>query len=289
MNTFKSLFKLGGAISNKLSLTVGIAGFLFLMILWYVITTGTGWVRPQTIPSPGSVIYSFIELFSNIVKTFVTDYKVEGLWKSFKHIFTHDNLISNIIYSMKLNIAGYAKAILFSIPVGFLVALIPLVRSMFSKYIDALRYVPLTGLIGVFIAWFGLESGMKINFLAFGIIVYLLPIVVIRVYGTEKVYIDTLFTLGANSWQTFKKVYWPSVISRLFDDIRVITAISWTYIIVAEMQNNEGGIGAMVYASAKQSSLDRVFAVLLIIVIIGFLQDILFKWADKKLFKFKHV
>jgi NitT/TauT family transport system permease protein len=149
--------------------------------------------------------------------------------------------------------------------------------------------MPLTGLVGVFIAWFGISSGMKINFLAFGIIVYLLPIVVQRVYETEKIHLDTIFTLGANSWQTFTKIYWPSVISKLSADIRVITAISWTYIIVAEMVNNEGGVGAMIYTSAKQSRLDKIFAIILIIIIIGFLQDILFKWLDKKLFKFKHV
>jgi len=265
MKKIKSLFKLGGEISSTFSTIVGILGFCFLMIVWYAITTGTGWVRPQTIPSPESVVWSLFELFSK------------------------DHLMSNIAYSMGLNIGGYVKAIILAVPVGFLVALFPITRSMFSKYIDALRYVPLTGLIGVFIAWFGIQSGMKINFLAFGIVVYLLPIVVQRVYETEKIHLDTVFTLGANGWQRFTKVYWPSVISKLSSDIRVITAISWTYIIVAEMANNEGGVGAMIYTSAKQSRLDKIFAIILIIIIIGFLQDIVFKWLDKKFFKFKYV
>ncbi|MFA5067527.1 MAG: ABC transporter permease subunit [Candidatus Izemoplasmatales bacterium] len=260
-----TLFKVGGQISNKLSTTIGILGFVLLIFIWYIITSGTGWVKPQTIPSPESVFLSFFELFQK------------------------DNLVGNIIYSIKLNIGGYAKAILFSIPVGFLVALIPFVRSMFSKYIDALRYVPITGLTGVFIAWFGISSGMKINFLAFGIIVYLLPIVVQRVYETEKIHIDTVYTLGANSWQIFKKVYWPSVISKLWVDIRIITAVAWTYIIVAEMVNNEGGVGAMIYSSAKQSRLDKIFAIIVVIIFIGFFQDLLFKWLDKKMFKFKYV
>jgi len=261
----KSLFKLGGKISDNLSLIVGVAGFFFLVGVWYLITSATGWVKPQTIPSPGSVLLSFVELFQK------------------------DNLVGNLFYSIRLNIGGYIKAIVLCIPVGFLIALIPFFRSMFSKYIDALRYIPLTGLTGVFIAWYGIESGMKVNFLAFGIIVYLLPMVVQRVYETEKIHLDTIFTLGANSWQTFAKVYWPSVTSKLFSDIRVITAISWTYIIVAEMVNNEGGVGAMIYTSAKQSRLDKIFAILVIIILFGFLQDMLLKWADKKIFKFKHV
>lgn len=261
----KSLFKLGGKISNNLSIAVGVVGFFFLLFVWYLITSATGWVKQQTIPSPDSVMWSFVELFQK------------------------DNLIANLIYSIKLNIGGYIKAIIISIPIGFLVALIPFMRAMFSKYIDALRYVPLTGLVGVFIAWFGISTGMKVNFLAFGIIVYLLPVVVQRVYETEKIHLDTIYTLGATSWQTFTKVYWPSVTSKLFSDIRVLTAISWTYIIVAEMVNNEGGVGAMIYTSAKQSRIDKIFAIIVIIVIVGFIQDILFKWLEKQLFKFKHV
>jgi NitT/TauT family transport system permease protein len=265
MKTLKSLFKLGGTLPNNLSTIIGIGGFVFLIAVWYLITTATGWVKPQTIPSPDSVLFSFFELFGK------------------------DKLIFDVGYSLKLNFLGYIKAILFAIPIGFLVALTPFLKSMLSKYIDALRYIPLTGLIGVFIAWFGIYDAMKINFLAFGIIVYLLPIVVQRVYETEKIHLDTIFTLGANSWQTFTKIYWPSVISKLSADIRVITAISWTYIIVAEMANNEGGLGGMIYTCAKQSRLDKIFAIILIIIIIGFLQDLLFKWLDKKMFKFKHV
>jgi NitT/TauT family transport system permease protein len=320
METFKSLFKLGGTISNRLSTIVGVLGFVFLMAVWYIITSATGWVKPQTIPSPNSVLFAFVEMFSKdqfllmvwkplllligIIITlyfipftkFLVNYAISALLILFAIYLLMGNFIMkdapismNILYSLQLNVAGYLKAILISIPIGFLIALFPLLRSMFSKYIDAIRYVPLTGLIGVFIAWFGIASGMKINFLAFGIIVYLLPIVVQRVYETEKIHLDTIFTLGANSWQTFRKIYWPSVISKLITDIRVITAISWTYIIVAEMANNEGGLGGFVYTCARQSRLDKIFAVILIIVIIGFLQDILFKWLDKKINKFKYV
>jgi NitT/TauT family transport system permease protein len=69
----------------------------------------------------------------------------------------------------------------------------------------------------------------------------------------------------------------------------VLTAISWTYIIVAELVNKTGGVGALIFTAARQSRLDKVFAVLFVIIIIGILQDKLFQWLDKKLFPFKHI
>ncbi|MBI5219831.1 MAG: ABC transporter permease subunit [Bacteroidia bacterium] len=261
----KNLLKFAGTLDKKTHTVVAVSGFIFILMVWYLITSGFGWIKPATIPPPQNVFLSYIEMFAN------------------------DDLVANTVYSVKLNFLGYIEAIAISIPFGFLIALLPVTRSMFSRYIDALRYVPLTGLIGIFIAWFGITLGMKVHFLAFGIIVYLLPTVVQRVYETEKIHIDTIRTLGANNWQTLTKVYFPSVLSKLSEDIRILTAISYTYIIVAEMVNNEGGVGAMIYSAAKQSRLDKIFAIILLIMLIGFLQDKLFQLIDKKMFKFKYV
>lgn len=256
---------MGGVVNKTTSWITGTLGFFFILGVWFLITDWTGWVGPATIPSPKAVFFALIEMYKG------------------------DDLISNSIYSLKLNLRGYIEAIVFCIPLGFIIGLYPLTQKMFSKYTDALRYVPLTGLVGVFIAWFGIGVGMKAHFLAFGIIVYLLPIMVQRVSETEKIYRDTVWTLGANNWQLFRAVYLPSVLSKIIVDIRVITAVSWTYIIVAEMVNNEGGVGAMIYSAAKQSRLDKIFAVIVLIVFIGFLQDKLFQFIERKLFKHKFV
>jgi NitT/TauT family transport system permease protein len=80
------------------------------------------------------------------------------------------------------------------------------------------------------------------------------------------------------------------VFSRLIDDIRVLTAISWTYITIAEMLNSkDGGIGALIWMAKRQSRIDKAFSILLIIVLIGLLQDKLFQMLDKALFPHKYV
>jgi NitT/TauT family transport system permease protein len=193
------------------------------------------------------------------------------------------SMLYNTSYSVLLNILGYIEAILFSIIVGFIIALFPFFRGLLSRYIDAIRFVPLAAVTGLFIAWFGIELNMKVQFLAFGIFVFLLPVVVQRIYEVEEVYKQTAFTLGASSWQTIRYVYWPHVLSRLIDDIRVLTAISWTYIIVAETVNKESGIGALIFTARRHSRLDHVFALLLLIIIIGFIQDLIFVRLDKRL------
>lgn len=77
--------------------------------------------------------------------------------------------------------------------------------------------------------------------------------------------------------------------SKLIDDIRVLTAISWTYITIAEMLNKSGGIGQVIWEAKRQSRIDKAFAVLLIIIFIGIVQDKLFVILDKLIFPHKHI
>ncbi len=249
---------------SKFKYTFVIIGFFILLALWQMICS-LGIVPESLLPAPFSVISSYKELLQK------------------------DYLIYNIAYSLKLNFLGYIQAMVIAIPLGFIFGLFPVVRKMFSKYIDAIRYIPLTATIGLFIAWFGIEDMMKVQFLAFGIFVFLLPTVVQRIDEIDKIHLDTVYTLGAIKWQVFKTVYFPSTMSRVSDDIRTLVAISWTYLICAELVNKTGGLGALIYTCARQSRVDKVFAILILFIVIGMLQDRLFKWLDKLAFKHKYV
>ena len=191
--------------------------------------------------------------------------------------------------SIGLNMAGYVEALLIALPIGFLIGLFPFFRGSFQMQVAAIRYVPLTALVGLFIVWFGIGIPMKTHFLAFGIVIYLLPIIVQRIYEVNDVYLKTVYTLGATDWQTIKTVYFPSVMSRLSDDVRVLTAISWTYIIVAENIGGQGGIGSLIWkVGQRQGRVDKVFAMLIIIMIFGVLQDKVFARLDKEFFPHKY-
>ncbi len=260
------LFELRAKLPKRVQLILQIAGFLLLLLVWYILTAGQEpMVRASLLPSPGAVLRVYPELL------------------------TENDLLSNTAKSLSLNLAGYLEAVIIALPVGFVIGLLPLFQGLFQRPIDAFRYVPLTAVTGLFIVWFGLKTWMKVHFLAFGILIYLLPMVVQRIYEVKDVYIKMVYTLGANKWQTIRSVYIPSVISRLSDDIRVLTAISWTYIIVAESLGNQGGVGALIWRSGlRQGRVDKVFAILLLIIVIGVIQDKLLAGMDKKMFPFKH-
>ena len=253
----------GGA---AIKLLFGFLGLAFILLIWVGLTTGdTPVFGPAILPSPLRVLTAFADLFND------------------------NELLRNAGFSIALNLSGYLEAIVIAIPLGFIIGLIKWARWGFHRQVDAIRYIPLTALLGLFIVWFGIYAPMKIHFLAFGIIIYLLPIMVQRIDEVDDVYLKTVHTLGATDWQILKTVYFPSVLSRLSDDIRVLTAISWTYIIVAEGVASQGGIGNLIWtAGLRQGRIDKVFALLITIMIIGVIQDRFFIWLDRELFPHKY-
>jgi len=254
-------FGVRAALPDRVNNILIFSGILILILAWGLITAI--WPSPN-IPTPIAVLLSF------------------------KELHFQDGLVLNLGYSIKLNLLGYLEAVVVAIPLGFVIGLFPLTKGLFSRPIDALRFVPLTAVTGLFIAWFGIEDNMKVSFLAFGIIVYLLPVVVQRISEVDIVYEQTVKTLGANKWQLIYTVFIPATMAKTIDDIRVLIAISWTYIIVAELVNKTGGVGGMAYTAARMSRIDKVFGILIVIILVGFIQDKLLQLLDKFLFKYKY-
>ncbi|MGB4958757.1 MAG: ABC transporter permease subunit [Saprospiraceae bacterium] len=266
MTSFSWLFKLRGELTSRQATILSIFGILFILLVWMLMTMGESPILPRTVfPHPLRVFHAFGELYSN------------------------NELVMNLCKSIGLNLGGYLKAIFYAIPIGFAIGLVPMLRGAFQRMVDAIRFLPLTALTALFILWYGIFVDAKINFLAFGIFIYLLPIVIQRIDEVDDVYLKTVHTLGASYWQTIRTVYFPAVVSRLSDDIRILTAISWTYIIVAETNADQGGIGSLMYRTGQRfARVDVTIACLLIIMLFGVFQDKIFAYLDRKFFPYKY-
>ncbi|MBK6390116.1 MAG: ABC transporter permease subunit [Saprospiraceae bacterium] len=296
----KDWFKLRGDLEGSSKYIATAIGFVLTILLWWVLAEIFSKNRP-IYPGEDNTTMELIDSTSNQSKVKLWDagaktddaaaVRYEKVYPllprpdqtllSFKALFTKDNLVGNTLHSCWLNLQGYFWAILLALPFGMFLSLFPVFKVMFARQVDAMRYLPLSALTGLFIIWFGLGDSMKIAFLAVGIIVYLVPVVMQRIKEVEDNMLQTSYTMGATAWQQIKKVYIPASLSHLIDDIRVLTAISWTYIIIAELLNKETGIGALIYTKARLGQTDRVFAILIVITLVGLFQDQLFQLIDK--------
>ena len=270
-NKYKELFKFGGNVDNKTNVFISIVGAIILIAIWHLLTYSGTVIPHKILPTPASVLVGF------------------------KRLFLEEGILKEIYYSVRLNLLGYVYALAIAIPLGFIIGIYPLPKSLFQRYVDSIRYLPIPTISGIFIAIFGLGFGMKASFLAFGILIYILPFVVQKVNDLQNpsndkdyVYLQTIKTLGANNLQKFTKVYFPYVMGRVSTDIINITAVTWTYIVICELLNKEGGIGAMIHTLNRQSRIPEMYGALFIIILIGITQDFLLRKLDKLFFPYKY-
>lgn len=265
------IFKMGESVGKKTDMLIGIIGLVLIMIGWYGITYSGNIISPKILPTPINVIISYGSMISD------------------------SDLLGNMWYSIKLNFIGYFYALIIAIPIGFIIGLFPVNNSLFAKYFNAIRYLPLPACSGIFIAIFGLAFSMKASFLAFGVLIYIAPIIIQRISELQNpandkdyVYLQTIKTLGANDWQKFRYVYFPYVMSKVWVDVTSLVPISWTYVTIVEIFNKNGGLGSMISTFSRQSRTAEVFGILFLIIFIGIFQDLLFKSIDKLAFPYKH-
>ena len=179
---------------------------------------------------------------------------------------------------------GFLLSAAVAIPLGVLMGTFPPLKAFFAPILDPLRFLPISALVPLFIVWFGIEDMQKIMFLFVGTFVYLLPLVVEAVEKVDEVYLQTAMTLGAGPRQLIFSVLVPGSLPGIAEALRVMNGVGWTYVILAEVINAPLGLGALINVAGKRSHVDQIFALVLVILLIGVITDLIIRTVNEKLF-----
>jgi NitT/TauT family transport system permease protein len=258
----RRLFEIRAPVSRKKKFLLTIVVALLLIIIWSSLSY-TGQITPLILPTPHSVIQAFEELAME------------------------RNLVSHVLWSFLRISTGFLLAIIVALPLGILMGTFPVIKHTIHPFTGPLRYLPIAALIPLFIVWFGMGELMKILFLFVGIVVYLLPLVVEAVEDVDTVLLETAYTLKATRWQIIRQVIIPAASPLIFEAIRVMNGIGWTYIILAEIINAPYGLGRLFTIAQKRSKTHWIFAGIIVVLVIGFLSDRFIANYNAKKFSWK--
>jgi NitT/TauT family transport system permease protein len=221
--------------------------------------------------------------YANLVPTVILPSPTEVL-RAFPVLHFEEALVRSVGRSLYRVYMGFLLAALVAIPLGLLMGTFPPVKHFFVPLLDPLRFLPISALVPLFIVWFGIDEMQKIVFLFVGIVVYLLPLVVEAVENVDEVYLQTATTLGATKGQLIRHVLVPGSLPAIGEALRVMNGIGWTYVILAEVVNARYGLGYLITVAGKRSHVDQIFALVLVILLIGVVTDGLIRIVNAKLF-----
>ena len=161
------------------------------------------------------------------------------------------------------------------------------INRFFEPVMAPLRFMPISAFIPLLIVWFGIEESQKIAFLFLGVFVFLLPVVVSAIRAVPQEYVDTAYTLGASKLQVILTVLVPSALPAIFESFRVMNAIAWTYVILAEAVNPGTSLGYLIQLAYTHAKPQWSFAGLVVIGGVGLLTDAILRALNAILFRWK--
>jgi NitT/TauT family transport system permease protein len=221
--------------------------------------------------------------YADIIPSVILPSPTEVL-KAFPVLHFEEALVRSALMSFYRVMAGFGLSALVAIPLGLLMGTFPPLKHFFAPVLDPMRFLPISALVPLFIVWFGIDDLQKIVFLFVGTFVYLLPLVIEAVENVDEVYLQTATTLGATRGQLVWHVLVPGSLPAIGEALRVMNGIGWTYVILAEVINARYGLGALITVAGKRAHVDQIFALVIVILVIGIVTDFIISRINRRLF-----
>ncbi|WP_390914099.1 ABC transporter permease subunit [Pseudosulfitobacter sp. SM2401] len=234
----------GGGFAPKSRRWVGLIVFVFLIAIMEI-GTQSGFVSSLTLPKPSDVLATFAELWDS------------GLL--FKHLFP----------SLSRLAVGATIGATIGIAVGVMIGLFSYVRAGLVPLVAAIFPIPKIALLPLFVIWFGIDEASKYALIAFGTFT---PTVV-ATYGAVDNVDRSLIRMGQSfglSWFSIvRKIVLPGAMPGILSGLRISLAIAIILLVAAEMLGAEYGIGAYILEAGSLYDLERLFAGVVILSLLG--------------------
>jgi NitT/TauT family transport system permease protein len=169
-----------------------------------------------------------------------------------------------------------AEALFVSVALSLAVAwsvTVPALRPI-ARGLSKLRFLGLTGLVFPFTLAFGGGHALKVALLTFGMSTFLVTQVARIVDEIPRAELDLMRVLGAGRARTMWEVVVRGTLDKTTDAVRQNVAMGWSMITMVEgISRAEGGVGAMLLNQNKHFRLAEVYAILLVVLVVGLLID----------------
>ncbi len=185
-----------------------------------------------------------------------------------------------LMISFKLNFQALILTAILSLVLSYLTVL-PFFRPLVSAMTKG-RFLSLAGFSLIFILLFGGGYPLKLSLLVFGMTVFFLTSMASTVEEIPKEKFDHARTLRMGEWRVVWEVIVLGTAEKAFEVMRQNAAIGWMMLTMVEgIVRSEGGIGTVLLSQQKFFRLPEIYAIQIVILLVGIFQDYLIGFVRK--------
>jgi ABC-type nitrate/sulfonate/bicarbonate transport system permease component len=220
---------------------IAVAGVL---LAWEAVVL-IGNINPIYLPRPTRIVLALVEMFRS------------------------GGLLADLLATLGRIFGGFAVALVVGTLIGVWMATSERAHAIGDNFIAALYPLPKVTLIPLLIIWLGTGGPFMLTISALGAI---FPIVINTVLGirqSDPGLVLAARDLGATDRQIIGKVLLPSAIPSIFAGMRLGLGVSIILVVAAEMVVGKLGLGARLYLAGQVLETEQVFAVLIVLAMLG--------------------
>ena len=183
----------------------------------------------------------------------------------------------NILDSIRRMVIGFAMALLFAVPVGLLMGRSRLVAAFFNPLLMVIYPVPKAALMPIIMLWLGIGDASKLLVIFLGVS---LPVIYHSYQGAGAVEEKMLWSaaaMGMTARQRLLRVVMPAASPEIFVGIRTGLVLALITMVTSEMIARQAGVGNILFNSLNMALYETVYAMIIIIGVLGFAIDVLFE------------
>ncbi|MFA3918340.1 ABC transporter permease [Ruegeria hyattellae] len=255
------IFEFKSDIPLSWRITLGVAVWVIFFSIWQL-AAWSGVMPAILLPGPGKVLTALYTLFVD------------------------NGFLGDVLISVFRVMLSFALACAVAVPLGILMGAFKVVEAFFSPFVSAWRYLPAPSFIPLLLMWFGAGNTQKLALLFIGVIWFLITLIADHTKAVSKDLINTSVTLGGSRWQVLRSVVVPAALPNIVIAMRQMLAVSWTYLVIAEITAADAGIGAMMMRAKRFLHVDQIMAGILVIGVLGLIFDYLLRALHRRAFQY---
>lgn len=175
-------------------------------------------------------------------------------------------------------VLGSAVGVLFGVAIGRVVAL----RELTDPIVEFLRSIPATATLPLFIILLGGDDGMRVAFIAYAVMWFVLINTASGVSSIHSTVIDMGRTFRIPPWKVLFRMTIPAALPSIFAGLRIGSTVSLLAAVVSELMLATNGIGYRLIIAQGQFRMADLWSWIILLALLGFLLNTIMELIERR-------
>lgn len=215
---------------------------IFLGLLWHFAAAA---VNRPVLPTPWVAVEKFLALWD------------QTLWRHF--VVSSRRVLASLLISMVT-----------AVPIGLLLGRSEKTDRLLAPIVYLLYPIPKSVFLPLIIVFLGLGDTPKIFLITLILFFQILVAARDAAKGVPQQSLYSMQSLGANRWQIYRHVIWPSSLPKILTSLRISIGTAIAVLFLAESFASEEGLGYLIMSAWGRQEPGEMFAAIMGMALLGF-------------------